>query len=818
MHCASCAGRVEKAIRAVPGVAQASVNIATHRATVEFADRAALPQAMPAVIAAIDGTGFRPVLEERRFAVTGLHCASCVGRTEAALLAVPGVASASVNLAAGTAAVSTTPTTLQSDLDAAVAAAGFGTLALQAEPGRPALDLDALRRAETDALGRSMWLAAILTLPLFIVEMGGHLFPAFHHVIVSALGVEPLRIAEFLLATLVLAIPGREILRQGITSLMRRAPEMNALVVLGAGSAWLYSTVATFLPGLLPDGRADIYFEAAAVIVTLILAGRFLEGRARGRAGDAIRKLAGLAPKTARLRRDGAEVDVAVETVRPGDIVLIRPGERIPVDGIVREGRSHVDEAMVTGEPMPAEKTPGSPVVAGTINGNGAFAFEATKVGADTLLAQIVRMVETAQGAKLPIQGLVDRITARFVPAVMAAAALTFIAWLVFAPEAGMGGALVNAVAVLIIACPCAMGLATPTSIMVATGRAAELGILFRKGDALQRLRDVDLIAFDKTGTLTEGRPELTDLWTAPGFERLEVLARAASLESRSEHPVGAAIVAAARREGLSLSSATGVEADPGLGIRGTVGGQNIVVGAARALEAAGIDLSTFALQAESLASAGRAPLFVAIDGSVAAIGAVADRIKPTTAAALADLRRVGVKLAMITGDNQRTAQSIAADLGIDHVVADVLPGGKVAALEEIRARLGRAGHVAFVGDGINDAPALASADVGIALGTGTDIAIESADVVLMSGDLTAVVRAVRLSAATMRNIRENLFWAFAYNVGLIPVAAGALYPLTGTLMSPMLAAGAMALSSAFVVGNALRLRAFAGQPGKVPA
>ncbi|SIQ34243.1 Cu+-exporting ATPase [Rhizobium sp. RU20A] len=817
MHCASCAGRVEKAIRAVPGVADAAVNIATHRATVRFEEASALPLAMPAVITAIQSTGFKPVLEERRFAVTGLHCASCVGRTEKALLAVPGVAAASVNLAAGTASVSTTPATPQSALDAAVTAAGFGTLALESTAGKPAPDLDALRRAETAALGRDVALAALLTLPLFIVEMGGHLFPTFHHALAGLVGNTPLRIGEFVLATLVLALPGRGILMLGLKSLLRRAPEMNALVLLGAGSAWLYSTIATFLPGLLPEGRADIYFEAAAVIVTLILAGRYLEARARGRAGDAIRKLAGLAPKTARLRRDGAEIDVGIETVRPGDIVLIRPGERIPVDGTVIEGRSHVDEAMVTGEPMPTEKTPESPVLAGTVNGTGSFAFEATKVGADTLLAQIVRLVETAQGAKLPIQALVDRITARFVPAVMMAALVTLVAWLVLDPAAGLGGALVNAVAVLIIACPCAMGLATPTSIMVATGRAAELGILFRKGDALQRLRDVDVIAFDKTGTLTEGRPELTDLWTVPGYDRASVLALAASLESASEHPVGAAIVAAAKAEGLALSPASNVTTEPGAGITGTVEGHQLRVGTARGLEAHGIDLSSVALQAEGLAGAGRAPLFIALDGQLAAIGAVADRIKPTTPAALAALRHAGVRLAMITGDNPQTAARIAADLQIEHVVAGVLPGGKVDALKELRAKLGgdgrpsngRGGRIAFVGDGINDAPALAAADVGIALGTGTDIAIESADVVLMAGDLTAVVRALKLSRATIRNIWENLFWAFAYNVGLIPVAAGALYPVTGTLLSPMLAAGAMALSSAFVVGNALRLRSF---------
>ena len=613
----------------------------------------------------------------------------------------------------------------------------------------------------------------------------------------------------FVLATIVQFGPGLRFYRKGIPALLKLSPDMNSLVVLGSTAAWAYSVVATFLPSLLPAGMVNVYYEASAVIVTLILLGRLLEARAKGRTGAAIAKLVGLQPKSARVERNGEIVDLPLDEVQAGDVVQVRPGDRLPVDGVVIAGSSFVDESMITGEPVPVTKSEGATVVGGTINKTGSFTYRATKVGADTLLAQIIRMVQQAQGAKLPIQALVDRITAWFVPAVMAVAAVTFLLWLLLGPEPAFTFALVNAVAVLIIACPCAMGLATPTSIMVGTGRAAELGVLFRKGEALQSLRSAQVIALDKTGTLTAGHPELTDFEVAAGVEPDAALRLVAAVESASEHPIAAAIVTAARAKGLSVPAVEGFEAVPGFGAQGRVAGQAIAVGADRYMTKLGLDPSAFKATAERLGQQGKTPLYAAIDGRLAAIIAVADPVKPSTPAAIAALHAMGLKVAMITGDNRRTAEAIARGLGIDEVVAEVLPEGKVDTINRLKSG-GR--KVAFVGDGINDAPALAAADVGIAIGTGTDIAIESADVVLMSGELTGVPAAIGLSQATIRNIKENLFWAFAYNVLLIPVAAGALYPVSGTLLSPMIAAGAMALSSVFVVGNALRLRRYTPQ------
>ena len=512
-------------------------------------------------------------------------------------------------------------------------------------------------------------------------------------------------------------------------------------------------------------------------------------------------------------------MDVPLAQVRAQDVVEVRPGERVPVDGEVIEGDSYVDESMITGEPVPVAKTAGSPVVGGTVNQTGAFTLRATAVGGQTVLAQIIRMVEQAQGSKLPIQTLVDRVTMWFVPAVMTAALITFAIWMVFGPTPALGFALVNAVAVLIIACPCAMGLATPTSIMVGIGRGAELGVLFRKGEALQLLKDAKVVAVDKTGTLTEGRPALTDLEVRPGFERAAVLAQVAALESRSEHPIARALVAAAEAEGLALPAVQDFESLTGLGVHARVqdaskvgtdseesGGVPVAVGADRYMQSMGVDVSPFAEVAQRLGGEGKSPLYVAVDGKLAAIVAVSDPIKVTTPAAIAALHAQGLKVAMITGDNARTAQAIARKLGIDEVVAEVLPAGKVEAVKRLQATHGA---LAYVGDGINDAPALAQAEVGMAIGTGTDVAIEAADVVLMSGNLQGVSKAIGLSRATIRNIHENLFWAFAYNTALIPLAAGALYPAFGILLSPMLGAGAMALSSVFVLGNALRLRHF---------
>ena len=581
---------------------------------------------------------------------------------------------------------------------------------------------------------------------------------------------------------------------------------MNSLVALGTTAAYGFSVVATFAPGLLPPGTAAVYYEAAAVIVVLILLGRTLEARAKGRTGAAIRRLVGLAPKFARVERGGDVVELPLDQIIATDLVHARPGERIAVDGVVISGASYVDESMITGEPAPVAKAAGALVTGGTVNGTGALVLRATHVGADTVLSQIIRMVEQAQSAKLPIQGLVNRITLWFVPAVMALAALTVAVWLAFGPSPTLAHALVAGVAVLIIACPCAMGLATPTSIMVGTGRAAELGVLFRKGDALQGLQSVRVVALDKTGTLTAGRPELTDLVVMDGFVEADVLALLAAAEAQSEHPVASAILRAAQQRNLTVPQAADFDAIPGFGLRATVGGRALLAGADRLMRREGVVLPD-ADPALAMAQKGRTPLYLAVDGKLAAVVGVADPIKPTTPAAIAALLGQGLRVVMITGDNQATATKIAAELGIAHVVAEVLPAGKVDAIKALSIH----GPVAFVGDGINDAPALAAADVGIAIGTGTDVAIETADVVLMSGDLGAVVNAFVISRATMRNIRQNLFWAFGYNALLIPVAAGALYPFGGPLLSPALAAGAMALSSVFVLTNALRLRRVQG-------
>ena len=800
MHCASCVGRVQRALEAVPGAHDVSVNLASERARVSLAG----PGDLAAVREAVGAAGFGVAEVTTELAVEGMHCASCVGHVERALARVPGVSEAHVNLASERATVRHLAGAVPAEaLVAAVAGAGY---AARPAGGAHLADVaDEKRAREYARLRRDVLIAAVLAAPVVVLEMGGHMVPAIHHAIATTIGHEASALIQFVLTTLILFGPGLRFFRAGIPALLRAAPDMNSMVALGAGAAWIYSVVATFLPALLPAGTENVYFEAAAVIVTLILVGRLMEARAKGRTGEAIRRLMGLRAKTARVMRGSEAVDVPLEEVVPGDIVAVRPGEKIPVDGVVVEGSSYVDQSMLTGEPVPVAKGEGEEVVGGTINKTGAFTFRATRVGADTVLSQIIRMVEEAQGAKLPIQGLVDRVTYVFVPVVIAIAAATFLAWLLFGPSPALSFALVNAVAVLIIACPCAMGLATPTSIMVGTGRGAELGILMRKGEALQTLKDVDIVAFDKTGTLTSGRPALTDLAVADGFTEDEVLALVAAVEARSEHPIAEALVEAARARGLAAGEVSGFDAVPGYGVGASVAGRRVEVGADRFMARLGHDPAAFADTAERLGREGKSPLYAAVDGRLAAVLAVADPVKPTSAEALAALHALGIRVAMITGDNERTARAIAARLGIDEVVAEVLPDGKVEALAGLRGH----GRVAFVGDGINDAPALAAADVGLAIGTGTDVAIEAADVVLMSGDLRAVPDAIALSRATMRNIRENLFWAFAYNTALIPVAAGVLYPAFGVLLSPILAAAAMAFSSVFVVGNALRLKRF---------
>lgn len=808
MTCASCVGRVERALKAVPGVQTATVNLATERADITFGD----PADPQAAVGAIESAGYAVREETTELGIEDMTCASCVGRVEKALRQIPGVIEANVNLATERARVRHSAGIVTTAmLEAAVEQAGYKARRLSAATASSD-DQDSERREnEARGLRRSLLIAALLTLPVFVLEMGSHLIPAMHHWVLGVLGEQRNGYLQFVLTTLVLFGPGLRFFRKGVPALLRGAPDMNSLVSVGTAAAYGYSVVATFIPQVLPQGTANIYFEAAAVIVTLILLGRTLEARAKGRTSQAIKRLVGLQAKTARVERNGETLEIPLDQVTTGDVVFVRPGEKIPVDGQVVEGASYVDESMITGEPVPVSKGVGAEVVGGTINKTGAFSFRVTKVGANTVLAQIIRLVEEAQGSKLPIQALVDKVTLWFVPAVMAAAALTFLIWLIFGPTPALTFALVNAVAVLIIACPCAMGLATPTSIMVGTGRAAELGVLFRKGEALQALRDVSVIALDKTGTLTKGRPELTDLVPAEGFDYDEVLALVAAVETRSEHPIAEAIVAAAKQRDIKIAAIEAFDATPGFGVSAKVSGRTVSVGADRFMTQLGLDVASFLPAAQRLGEQGKSPLYAAIDGHLAAVIAVADPIKETTPEAIRALHALGLKVAMITGDNAATASAIARQLGIDEVAAEVLPDGKVAALKQFRSHGAR---VAFVGDGINDAPALAEADVGLAIGTGTDVAIEAADVVLMSGDLRGVANAIALSQATIRNIKQNLFWAFAYNAVLIPVAAGMLYPINGTLLSPIFAAAAMALSSVFVLGNALRLKRFQAPMG----
>jgi P-type Cu+ transporter len=804
MSCASCVGRVERTLQKLPGVHVAHVNLATEQAQITWA----VASDVPAAIAAIEKAGYSVPLRTVTLQVQEMTCASCVGRVERVLKKQPGVLQAQVNLATEQAVVQVLPAVDTAALLAAVAKAGYPAQVFGAQaPTALGSDAAALRHAqESQHLKRALCVAVVLTFPVFVLEMGGHVWPAFHHMVQASLGQSTSWWLQWLLTTLVLVGPGRHFYLKGIPALLRAAPDMNSLVAVGTLAAYGYSLVATFAVQWLPEGSAHVYYESAAVIVVLILLGRFLEARAKGNTSQAIQQLVQLQAKTARVIRDGAVQELDIAQVLQGDVLEVRPGERIPVDGVVLAGCSFVDESMISGEPVPVEKTAGALLIGSTVNQQGALRMQATKVGADTLLASIIRMVEQAQGAKLPIQALVDKVTMWFVPVVMGISLLTFVGWLVWGPAPALSMALVNAVAVLIIACPCAMGLATPTSIMVGTGRAAQMGVLLRKGEALQQLKDACVVAVDKTGTLTKGKPELTDFLVADGWERSHLLAQIAAVEEKSEHPIARAIVDAALSQGLVLPPVDGFESLTGQGVRAHVQGVAVEIGADRWMQALGAEVTVFAADAERLAREGKTPLYVAINGQLAAMIAVADPIKDSTPAAIAALHQLGLKVAMITGDNRHTAHAIAQQLGIDEVVAEVLPGGKVEAVQRLQADYGA---LVYVGDGINDAPALAQAEVGIAIGTGTDIAIESADVVLMSGDLPGVPKAMALSKATMSNIRQNLFWAFAYNVALIPVAAGLLYPFNGMLLSPMFAAGAMAMSSVFVLTNALRLRRF---------
>ncbi len=799
MTCASCVARVERMLKKQPGVEQAVVNLATEKATVVYA---ADGMDMTRLLDAVNDAGYAPVRAKLELQVKGMTCASCVGRVERVLQKLPGVLAASVNLATEKAHTEYLPDVITpAEIKNAISDAGYqpAELTPSVDDGQSARD------AELSALWKNLVFAAALTLPLILVSMTPMFVPAAKQAMYAVLPPTAWRWLELLLATPVVFIAGSRFYRHGWAELRHFNPGMSTLVMMGVSAAYFYSLLAIVLPDLFPQGTANIYFEAAAVIVTLILMGKYFEAKAKGRTSAAIKKLMRLQSKTARVTREGEMMEIPIEQVAPGDLVVVRPGERIPVDGAVTEGASFVDESMISGEPVPVEKGPGAQVVGGTVNKTGAFTFCADRVGSETVLAQIIRMVEEAQATKPPIQQLADRIAGIFVPVVIACALLTFVIWLVIGPSPALNYAFVAAVSVLVIACPCAMGLATPTAIMVGSGKGAEMGTLFRQGTALELLARVDTVVLDKTGTLTKGRPELTDLHTIDMAED-ELLLLVAAVEDQSEHPIAQAIVTAARERGISWDKAVAVRAEPGYGLEAEAGGRKVQVGADRYMEKLGHNLDSLRDAAERLADDAKTPIYAAVDGKLAAILAVADPVKEGSVVAIDALHEIGMDVAMLTGDNRRTAQAIAGHTGIDRVLAEVLPDQKAAEVK----RLQHAGHrVAFVGDGINDAPALAQADIGIAIGTGTDIAIESGDVILMSGDLRGIVNAVALAKKTLQTIRLNFFWAYAYNIALIPVAAGALYPVIKLLLNPMLAALAMSISSLFVVTNSLRLRGF---------
>ncbi|GGR07357.1 heavy metal translocating P-type ATPase [Deinococcus ruber] len=802
MTCASCVGRVERGLKKVEGVGDVVVNLATERATVTYDPATTSPQAL---LDKVKDVGYEPVTSTLDLGIQGMTCANCVNRVERALKKVDGVLNASVNLATERATVQYLPSAVSpGQLKAAVRDSGYGVLEAAAGQDRSDVEREAKER-EVQALRRSVLFSAVFAAPLLLLAMLPMLWMPAEMWLTEHLGSG----LNWLMLALALPVqfgPGRRFYRQGWAALRHRSPDMNTLVMIGTSAAFFYSLAVTLFPQVFPAGTAHVYYEASAVVITLILLGKYFEAIAKGRSSEAMKKLLGLQVRTARVLRGGSELELPTDEVLVGDIVSVRPGEKIPVDGELVSGSSYVDESMITGEPVPVAKEAGAGVVGGTINQTGAFQFRATKIGADTALAQIIKLVESAQGSKPPIQGLADTVVAVFVPVVLGIAALTFLAWMLFGGPQALSYALVNTVAVLIIACPCAMGLATPVSVMVGTGKAAELGVLFRNGAALESLQAVQVVALDKTGTLTQGRPQLTDFVVLPGFERAGVLSLIASAEERSEHPIARAVVEGAKREGLSLSEPQSFEALPGFGLAATIQGRQVNVGADRYMQQLGLDVTALQPQATRLGDEGKSPLYAAIDGQLAAILAVADPIKAGSLEAVQALHAQGVRVAMITGDNAGTANAVARQLGIDTVLAEVLPTGKSDAIRRLQAQ---GQQVAFVGDGINDAPALAVADVGLAIGTGTDVAVETADVILMSGDLRGVPNALALSRATLNNIRLNLFWAFAYNIVLIPVAAGALFHALGWLLSPVLAAAAMGFSSVFVLSNALRLRGF---------
>ena len=814
MTCAACVSHVTSALRDVRGVSDASVNLATERATVSLRDDAV---GLAELAAAVEDAGYSLATESVTLAIGGMTCAACVGHVERALEGVPGVTRAGVNLATERAAVDYVRGLAGlADMRYAVEDAGYSLVtALGGEPDEAATpgEMVVLRNKLLVSLAAAAAIMALMAVRAVAETL-------------------PFRLDYLFLAvaTPVQLWAGSQFYRGAWGALKHRTSNMNTLIAVGTSVAYLYSVAATLFHGApFFEGRsAATYFDTSTAIIGLVLLGRYLEARAKRRASSAIRSLMGLQPKTARVVRDGLEADVPIDGLAAGDLVVIRPGERVPADGEVVTGRSSVDESMLTGESVPVDKAPGSQVFAATINGFGGFTFRAARVGRETMLSRIVRLVEEAQGSKAPVQRLADTVSSYFVPAVIAIAMAVFLLWLAVGPSPAYVHAILAAVAVLIIACPCAMGLATPTAIMVGTGRGAEYGVLIRSAETLERAHSTGVVVLDKTGTLTNGTPTVTDVVALGAGER-EVLRLAASAERGSEHPLAEAVVAEARRRGLRLEKALELRAVPGMGVEARLDGADLLLGNLAMMKDRGIAVDGLEDRAAQLSREGKTIMFVARNGEAKGLVATTDTLKPGSADAVAALRELGLEVVMLTGDNRRTAEAIARQAGIDRVVAEVLPADKAERVRELQAE-GRV--VAMVGDGINDAPALAQADVGLAVGTGTDVAMESAGITLTGGDLGGVATAIALSRATMRAIRQNLFWAFAYNVALIPIAAGVLYPLfagggvPGVLrpflgeygfLDPILAAGAMAISSVTVVANSLRLRRFNPPSTHVP-
>ncbi len=808
MTCASCVRRVERALSKVEGVGSASVNLASERAEVTYDPGKTEPGALQK---AVERAGYGVRREETVLPISGMTCASCVRRVERAISKVPGVESVTVNLATERATVAYLPGVAgPAELRAAVERAGYEVGRQDAEDTDDPSDRAAEEhRRDLAALRLKFGISLAVGLLMMVVMFSPLPFPH-----------ERLYLLMFLLATPIQFWAGRQFYKGAWAAARHGTTNMNTLVAVGTTAAYLYSAFVTFFPALVErlGLQPEVYYETAVVIIALILLGRYLEARAKGQTSEAIKKLLGLAPKTARVVRGGEEVDVPLDQVLVGDLLRVRPGDKVPVDGVVVEGRSSVDESMLTGESIPVEKGPGDQVIGATLNKSGTFTFRATRVGKETALAQIVGLVEQAQGSKAPIQRLADVISSYFVPAVLVLSALSFAGWFFLGPAPAFTLALQTFIAVLIIACPCALGLATPTAIMVGTGKGAEQGVLIRGGEALEGAHRVNSVVLDKTGTLTRGKPSLTDVVVSDEWlqahggnhetARRELLRLAASAERGSEHPLGEAIVEAAREQAIELTSAMDFDSVAGRGIVATVDGRQVLLGNAALLRDRSVEPRELDEVAGALAQGGKTPMYATVDGVPAGIIAVADTAKPESAEAVASLRALGLEVWMLTGDNRATAKAIARQVGIapDRVLAEVLPGQKAEKVTELQAR-GR--KVAMVGDGVNDAPALAQADLGVAIGTGADVAVEASDITLVGGDLRGVVSGIALSRRTMATIRQNLFWAFAYNVVLIPVAMGALYPFFGVLLSPVLAAAAMAMSSVSVVTNSLRLRGY---------